>query len=142
MQTVRILQAVALMLIVALAASCAATKEYTGKLFAPKTPSVKDSQGVALRFLDTGENDMNTSDWVSTDVIMGRDTSNSTTILDNFTKSLPTVTAPAAVKPKSDSLLDKETRPVIIAKAPVTTDEPVARSGNAGSTRQKKTREE
>ena len=37
MQTTRIVQAVILMMIVAMAASCAASKEYTSKLFAPRS---------------------------------------------------------------------------------------------------------
>ena len=45
MQTVRLLQAVALMLIVALAASCTATKEYTSKLFAPPIAGGKGYTG-------------------------------------------------------------------------------------------------
>ena len=51
MQKIRIVQAVALMLIVALAASCAATKEYASRIFPTKIEE-KDSQAVALRFLE------------------------------------------------------------------------------------------
>ena len=44
MQTTRIVQAVILMMVVAMAASCAASKEYTSKLFAPRIPVAKDTQ--------------------------------------------------------------------------------------------------
>jgi hypothetical protein len=56
MQISRIVQAVMLMMIVALAASCASSKEYTSKLFAPRTPVIKDSQVLAIRFLELDRN--------------------------------------------------------------------------------------
>lgn len=142
MQTVRILQAVALMLIVALAASCASTKDYTSKLFAPRTQVSKDSQAVALRFLETGDDETITSDWVSTDIITGRDTVNSTATLDNFAKTFP---AKPVVITKSDgdsTVLTKEEKKAIVEKKPVAADEPLAKSGNVNGVRSKKSREE
>jgi hypothetical protein len=90
MQTVRIVQAVALMLIVALAASCAASKEYTSKLFVPRTEQqLKNSGAAALKFLEMDSLKQDGNGWVSTDIIMGRDTVNSTTALDNLAKVFP-----------------------------------------------------
>jgi hypothetical protein len=139
MQTVRIVQAVALILIVAMAASCSASKEYTSKLFAPRTPEVKDSQATALKFLDIDAAETDRSDWVSTDIIMGRDTNN-TTALDNFSKTFPA--SPVAAKAKTDSaIVIKDTKPLMAeVKTPVA-DEPVAKAMNAGGVRDKKTRE-
>ena len=138
MQTVRIVQAVALMFIVALAASCTASKQYTSKLFAPRTPEAKDSQAVALKFFDFDPSETDKEGWVSTDIIMGRDTNN-TTALDNFSKSFPAV--PAA-KAKTDSaVLVKDAKPLMAEVKTTETDAPVARAGNAGSVRDKKTRE-
>jgi hypothetical protein len=145
MRTARIVQAVFLMMVVALVASCAASKEYTSKLFAPRNPAekLKDSQAVALRFLDLDNVEPNKEDWVSTDIIMGRDTSARTTALDNFTKVFPAI---PSVKPKTDSTAAKETE-VEVKTAPVmveakTTDQPVAKSFNTGEVRTKKTRTE
>ena len=138
MQTVRIVQAVALMLIVALAASCAASKEYSSKLFAPRTPEAKDSQALALKFFDFDESEMDKQDWVTTDIIMGRDTNN-TTALDNFTKTFP---AAPVVKAKADSVVvAKETKPLMAEVKTAPADEPVAKAMNAGGVRDKKTRE-
>ena len=52
MRTARMVQAVVLIMIVAMAAGCAASKEYTSKLFTPRGAVEKDSQAVALRFLE------------------------------------------------------------------------------------------
>ena len=88
MQTSRILQAVALMLIVALAASCAASKEYASKIFPTKTAE-KDSQAVALRFLELDKLEPDQENWVTTDIIMGRDTGNKTAALDKLSETFP-----------------------------------------------------
>lgn len=138
MQTVRIVQAVALMLIVAMAASCSASKEYTSKLFAPRTPGAKDSQAVALKFFDFDPAETDKDGWVTTDIIMGRDTNN-TTALDNFSKTFP---ATPSAKAKSDSaVLMSESKPVMAEAKPIVIDEPVARATNAGGVRAKKTRD-
>ena len=91
MQTARILQAVVLMLIVGLAASCASSKEYTSKLFAPRIPEIKDTQALAIRFLelDAFDADKQGEGWVTTDIITGKDTSNQSAVLDNFVKTFP-----------------------------------------------------
>jgi hypothetical protein len=64
MQTVRMGQAVVLLSIVAMAASCAASKEYTSKLFAPRDGMpVKDSQATALRFLELDNLEPDQDNW-------------------------------------------------------------------------------
>src|SRR5205814_1709144 len=143
----RLVQAVVLMLIVALAASCAASKEYTSKLFAPRNPGVKpaDSSAVALRFLDLDNVEPNKEDWVTTDIIMGRDTTSKTFALDNFSKTFP---ASPAAPVKKDSLAipakdkDGEARPAPILTTTKPLEEPVARSYNPGEVRTKKSRNE
>ncbi len=140
MQTARIVQAVVLMMIVAMAASCAASKEYTAKLFAPRTQELKDSQPVALRFLEIDSAGQDQEGWVTTDIIMGRDTVNNTLALDNLAKTIP-------VNPvKMDTAAKKETNknaPVVAetkATIPVETA-PVAKAANPGEVRNKRSRE-
>jgi hypothetical protein len=117
MQTSRILQAVGLMLIVALAASCAATKEYTSKIF-PSGTVVKDSQAVALRFLELDKLQPDDENWVTTDIIMGRDTGSKTAALDKLSQVFPATgiaQKPAYINP----IEVKETKPVYVNSAPV-----------------------
>lgn len=121
MQTLRILQAVALMMVVALAASCAAGKEYAGKIFPNRDAVMKDSPALVLRFLETDSINEQDGNWVTTDIIMGRDTSFKTTALDNFAKTFP---ATAVAKTNTDSLITKEikstsARPVVPAEEAV-----------------------
>lgn len=139
MQTARIVQAVALMLVVALAASCTVTKEYTSKLFAPRTPSPADTQALALRFLDTDPSDTDPDGWVTTDIIMGRDTSDRTTALDNFAKVFPAAKASPLVKDTTNKPIDS----INTAAAPVINEEKVLARNyiQNGSTREKKSRE-
>jgi hypothetical protein len=138
------------MIIVAFAASCAASKQYTSKLFAPRNQvePAKDTQAVALRFLDLDNVEPDKDNWVTTDIIMGRDTSSGTAALDNFTKNFPA----SPVKKDSTSTIkekEKDTRdsksPSILTEAkpelkPIA--EPVARMYNPGEVRVKKSREE
>lgn len=139
MQTGRIVQAVILMMIVALAASCATSKEYTSKLFAPRTPVVKDSQAIALRFLNTGNADTDKEGWVTTDIIMGRDTASNTKALDKLAKTFP-VTAPVDTTIiKSDQA---KTTPIVAeAKTVPAESEPVAKVIKPGEVRNKRTRD-
>ncbi len=67
LQTVRILQAVVLMMILAVAASCATSNQYVSKLFGPRPAIQKDSlQAVRFLELDSLENQ---EGWVKTDTI-------------------------------------------------------------------------
>lgn len=144
MQTVRLLQAAALMFIVALAASCTATQQYTSKLFAPRTLMAKDSQATALRFLTLDSNETEQQGWVSTDIIMGRDTSNNTTALDNFTKIFPPAgISKVVVKDSSGSGNSVSAAAATPTKAPAVTEEKaVAKNISSGVPRQKRSREE
>lgn len=126
MQTTRIVQAVILMIIVALAASCAASKEYTSKLFAPRTPVMKDSQSLALRFLELDSLESEKDGWVKTDIIKGKDSSSQTLLLDKLAKTVPAA---------ADTAGNKEEKTI---PAPA---DPVARNGNPGEVRTKRTRE-
>lgn len=140
MQTTKIVQTVVLLIIVALAANCTATKEYTSKLFPGSQTAVKDSQAVALRFLELDKVEEDKESWVTTDIIMGRDTVSKTLALDNLAKVYPSTNA------KTDSTLKtsntennkataatKNTEPVV--------EEPVAKAANANGVREKRTRE-
>ncbi len=126
MRSLRILQAVILMMVVAVAASCAASKEYTSKLFAPREPVAKDSQALALRFLDLDRLDGDPANWVTTDIIKGKDTTSATYQLDKLAKTLPAA-------PDSTLLPKSEPKPVESA--------PVAKQVNPGEVRTKKVRE-
>ena len=137
MQISRIVQAVMLMMIVALAASCAASKDYTSKLFPLRTPVVKDSQVLSLRFLELDKLEPNAENMVSTDVIMGRDTAISSVALDNLANTLPA---------KPDSAIKTstaKTNPVVLTDKKIISaeSEPVARSSKPGEVRTKRTRE-
>ena len=139
MQTARILQAVVLMLIVALAASCAASKEYSSKLFSPRDEKVKDSQFIALRFLELESLQSEKEGWVTTDIIMGRDTVSKTLALDNLAIIFP---AKSATKDTAVIVIDEKTEPVFVeAKPSVVTDQPIAKNYDPSSVRNKRTSE-
>ena len=140
MQTTRIVQAVILMIVVAMAARCAASKEYTSKLFAPRVPVAKDTPAVAaLRFLDIDSAGADKEGWVTTDIIMGRDTVSNTLALDKLAKVYPAAPVTKDTITKTES---PKTIPVIVQAKPVTTEsEPVAKNLNAGEVRNKKVRE-
>lgn len=140
MQTAKIVQAVVLLGIVALAASCAVTKQYTSKLFPGNDLPVKDSQAVALRFLELDKTDPNTEDWVTTDIIMGRDTISNTKSLDNLASTYP------AKKDDKDAILLTTNKKEKITETKTNTaleviEEPIAKSTNANGVRPKRTRE-
>jgi hypothetical protein len=139
MRTVRIVQAVSVILIAAIASSCAASKQYTSKLFAPRTPVIKDSQAVALRFLETDSAGQEQEGWVSTDIIMGRDTVSKTLALDRLANDVPVSGAKTATAAKQEqsgsSPVVQETKPIPMES------KPVAINAKPGEVRTKKTRE-
>ena len=139
MQSTRILQAVVLMMIVAVAASCAASREYSSKLFSPRSGSATPDPATALRFLELDSLQSDQDGWVTTDIIMGRDTVSRTLALDKLAKTFPAVPPPkdtAATGP------EEKTIPVLVVTSPVpATDQPVARSIYPEETRNKRTRE-
>ena len=117
MQTARIVQAAILMLIVALAASCAATKEYASKIF-PSGIEEKDSQAVALRFLELDKLEPDQENWVSTDIIMGRDTGSKTAALDKLSETFPAITGPKS----NPSPVTEQANPVYVNSVPAPVD--------------------
>lgn len=149
MQVSRMVQAVALMLIVALAASCAASKEYSSKLFKPRTEPAIDSQTAALRFLEMDKLDPDTENWVSTDIIMGRDTASGTTALDNLAKILPAkqLTKDTSVVTTREEktiivLVEKKAEPVSLEPKKTDVANPVIAKNDNSGVRNKRTREE
>jgi len=120
------LQAVILMGVVVIASSCAATKEYTSKLFKPAEAAAKDSQAVALRFLELDGLDGDQENWVSTDIIKGKDSTSATGELDRLAEIKPAT-------PDSTLLPKQEPKPV--------TGVPVARKVNPGEVREKRVRD-
>jgi hypothetical protein len=128
MQTVRLVQAVILMMIAAIAASCAATKDYTSKLFTPRVPVTKDSTPVVatLRFLELDKLGGDSTNWVSTDVLKPTDTTGQTIRLDKLAKTVPAI-------PDSTLLPKTESKPV--------QSEPVAKQATNGEVRTKRTRD-
>lgn len=140
MQTTKIVQTVVLLIIVALAASCAATKEYTSKLFPDSQYPVKDSQAVALRFLELDKVEEDKESWVTTDIIMERDTVSKTLALDNLAKVYPSTNANADSTIKASNT--KEIKTTATSKSiELATEEPVAKAANTNGVREKKTRE-
>lgn len=142
MQTIRLLQAAVLMLLVAVAASCASTKAYTAKIFAPRVPLPADSAATALRFFESEDPAVSTADWVSTDIIMGRDSSGNSTVLDQFAKTYPAQAAPMPViiKKDSTSFVKEDKTPVLVKST--AQEETTPRAVSMNGTRQKKTRTE
>lgn len=140
MQTAKIVQAVVLLMIIAMAASCTITKQYTSKLFPGNELPEKDAQTVALRFLELDKTDINTEGWVTTDIIMGRDTISNTKALDNLATTFP------AKNDDRDSIqiATNKKEKTTITKTNITeevTEEPIAKSTNANEVRRKRTRE-
>ena len=125
MRSTRILQAVIMIMVVATAVSCAASKEYTSKIFPTKTVTLKDTQAVALRFLDLDQLDGDPADWVTTDIIKGKDSTSAAYQLDKLAKSLPA---------SPDTTLLPKTESKTIQSAPVAKQLP-------GEVRTKKVRE-
>lgn len=144
MYTGRLLQTVVLMLLVAMAASCAVSKDYSSKIFRPRNFSdiPADTTVTALHFLDIDTSEGDKANWVSTDVIMGRDTSTGTAALDNFSKNFPAVKKDS-IKVSEEKEPVRNTGPVILAekKPTVKKDEPVVRSYDNSPVRSKKSRE-
>ena len=140
MQITRLVQAVILMLIVAMAAGCAAGKEYTRKVFASRDSiEVVDSSKLTIRFLELESLETKDEGWVSTDIIMGRDTGSKTAALDNLAKIFP------AKKDTSNAIVNISTNDTtVVAKnnsiETKVVDSNITRSIVVGDTRNKRTR--
>ncbi|HUM98812.1 MAG TPA: hypothetical protein PK275_13235 [Chitinophagaceae bacterium] len=140
MQITRLVQAVILMLIVAMAASCAAGKEYTRKVFASKdTINETDSSKLAMRFLELESLEAKDEGWVTTDIIMGRDTGSKTIALDNLAKIFPAKkdTSDAIVKIASNDSTSVVQNKTVETKS---VDSNINKSIVIGETRNKRTR--
>ena len=140
MQTAKIVQTVVLLIIVAMAASCTATKEYTGKLFPGSQAAVKDSQAVALRFLELDKVEEDKESWVTTDIIMGRDTVSKTFALDKLAKVYPPTNTKADSTFKTSNTENNNGASATKSIEPVV-EEPVAKASNANGVREKRIRE-
>lgn len=110
MQTSKILQAVILMLILAMAASCTMGKQYSSKVFGPRTSPAEAPAGVKVRFLGTEDEPVSAASLTLTKPVTTAD-STVVVIPQNNTG-----------KPKIDTLV------------------PVVRSANSGGVRSKRTR--
>jgi hypothetical protein len=133
-------QAVILMLIVAMAASCAVSKEYSSKIFRPRSSEKPDSQSArAIRFLTTDSIDKTSNEWVSTDIINGKDSVTQTTALDNLSKTFP-----ANNSPKDSVYLSKEVNSdphgVIVEGVHTKTEEPIVKTNRQNGVRSKRMR--
>ena len=115
MQTAKIVQAVILMIIVALAASCATTKEYTSRLFRPGTKLIKDTQAVAIRFLEIDNDSLQENN---------------------------VVLVKSEIAADKDSTVVTKSEPVVAeTKPPSSTNEPVAKTNKPGEVRTKRKRD-
>ena len=103
------------MTIVALAASCAAGKEYAARIFGSRDTRIKDTTVVAVRFLELDNDSLQDlkDGWVET----------------GFDKNI-------------DSTKESNKLPVVVeSKTPVPPNEPVAKTNKPGEVRTKRTRE-
>lgn len=115
MQTAKIVQAVILMIIVALAASCATSKEYISRLFRPGNNLTKDTQAVAIRFLETDSDSLQENNGVLTKNTIAAD---------------------------KDSIVVTKPEPVVTeTKPPAGTNEPLAKTSKPGEVRSKRKRD-
>jgi hypothetical protein len=112
MQTSKIIQAVILMMIIALAASCAAGKQYSQKVFGPRISTAKEKTEKPVRFLDTDD----TTDRLSPLVLTKQHTTTDSTLIVRNANEIP--------------------------KVRMDTVAPVVRSGNTGGVRTKRTRDD
>jgi hypothetical protein len=139
MQTKGILQTVIFMSVVAAVTSCAATKEYSSKLFSPRDETIKDDQAKVHRFLELDSLQSESEGWVSTDIIMGRDTGNKTLALDKLAKVFPAV---SVVKDTATASREEKTAPVMAETKPIpAAEQPMAKNYDPAEVRNKKTRE-
>lgn len=86
MQLSRFIQALILMLMVALAASCTTGKEYTARIFAPRTVAKDSAVAAAPRFLNLDGDDSDSTGFVSTELYQAKD-SNTAIVMRQATVS-------------------------------------------------------
>ena len=101
------LQAVVFAVMMVAAAGCAATKEYTSKLFKPAGGPASNTQATALRFLDIEGIEGNQDDWVSTDLLKSRDSTSEMIAIEKIDR----LAERRPARPDSSLLTGQETRP-------------------------------
>lgn len=108
MQTSKIIQAVILMLIVALAASCAAGKQYSEKVFGPRTSGSKETTQKPVRFLGQDDQEDSLAAPVLTKQVTTTDT---TAVVLNGNRKVPTDSlAPVVRSGNTGGVRTKRTR--------------------------------
>jgi hypothetical protein len=102
MKIIGIIQAVALMLIIALAASCATSNQYVSKIFGPRPEQIKkDTQQVAFLTLDSSDAEVTVPAWVT------QKEKEDTAIAE---KSTPIVSEPVVKNEKTEGVRTKKKR--------------------------------
>ncbi len=136
MQTARILQAVVLLLILAMAASCATSNAYVNKLFKPRNApeeEVAKKEPRPIKFLEFDSTDQETEAWVK-DWINSNDKQDSSVVgMKPIVKSDSIVVVKATAK--------KDTAIVMPVKPEPIPEEPVARTTTNGGVRNKAKRD-
>jgi hypothetical protein len=95
MQTGRLLQAVVVLGIISVTTGCAASKEYSAKVFGPRTEPVKDSVR-AIRFLELEKINEQEEGWVTTDIVKKDSTVIVSKPAPETEKTIPVATEPVA----------------------------------------------
>jgi hypothetical protein len=127
---------------VALAASCTGTREYASKIFPAQQMLEKEQKATALKFLQLNSLEQKEEGWVTTDIIMGRDTVSQTVALDNLAKTFPATSSKPDTSVKNGVAKKTETSSDIKTIAAPKTEEPVAKTYNSGEVREKRTRDD
>lgn len=102
MQLTRLIQALILMLILAMAASCAMSKEYTAKIFAPgKTTSTDSSVTKTPRFLNIGEDNTDSTAISAATAFQKEDKSTSFTTIKTKLEKTDTIQSNESRQPEA-----------------------------------------
>jgi hypothetical protein len=129
MQTARLFEVITLLLILAMAASCAPSNEYVNKIFKPRNAPVEEvakKEPRAVKFLEFDSTEEETESWAKTWV------KGDSTLVTKAVKTDSIIVARSEIK--------KDTA-VSPAKPGSIPEEPVARTGNTGGVRSKSKRE-
>jgi hypothetical protein len=130
MQTARLFEVITLLLILAMAASCATSNEYVNKIFKPRNAPVEEvakKEPRAVKFLEFDSTEEETESWAKT-WVKG----------DSTFITKPVVKIDSIIVARSEIKKDTAVSP---AKPESIPEEPVARTGNTGGVRSKSKRE-
>ena len=108
MQTSKIIQAVILMLIIALAASCAAGKQYSEKVFGPRSGGSKETTHKPVRFLGQDDQEDSLAAPVLTKQVTTTDST--TVVMNGNRKNTPDSLAPVVRSGNAGGVRTKRTR--------------------------------